>query len=443
MAGRLSQRAGRLRTILLALTMALCGLGGFALLGAGTASASAAPLGGVNVLGIDVGVRTGEIDRAIDQAQALHAKVVRASLNWAYLEPRAAGTLDPGALAMTDRLMSDASAAGIRVILTVDGSPCWASSAPAAVLAKCSTQRRTQASAWPPQNASDYAAFVAMLAARYGTRLAALEIWNEPDQANQLYFAGPNKAQRYATLLRAAYPAIKQANPNVTVIAGSLVGYNGVFLKALYAAGIKGYYDGLAVHFYSLTLASLRQFRQVQVANGDTKPLWLDEFGWTTCKPLSRSQDEQPCVTPQVQAANLGDIFRSLARTGYVAAVLSFQLQDTDGSDFGVLTARGARKPAYGALASVLAAPLSGRPPRTTVRLRRAHGGVVASGSGPVGDYIQLEAFVNGSLRYRATFTLNRFNDYTLAIPRVLGTSMRVRVYQLWAGPGADSQASI
>ncbi len=74
-------------------------------------------------------------------------------------------------------------------------------------------------------------------------------------------------------MLRAAYPAIKQANPNVPVLAGSLVGSNGVFLRALYAAGIKGYYDGLAVHFYNLTLGSLRAIHEVQLANGDTKPL--------------------------------------------------------------------------------------------------------------------------------------------------------------------------
>ena len=104
------------------------------------------------------------------------------------------------------------------------------------------------ANAWPPSNPATYAAFVAYLAQRYGTRLAAIEVWNEPDQANQAYFAGPEKPQRYAAMLRAAYPAIKQANPNVPVLAGSLVGANGVFLRALYAAGIKGYYDGLAVH---------------------------------------------------------------------------------------------------------------------------------------------------------------------------------------------------
>ena len=96
------------------------------------------------------------------------------------------------------------------------------------------------------------------MAGRYRKQLEAFEVWNEPDQANQLYFAGPNKPQRYAAILRAAYPAIKAAAPNVPVLAGALVGWNGAFLKALYAAGIKGYYDGLSVHYYDLVLADLR-----------------------------------------------------------------------------------------------------------------------------------------------------------------------------------------
>ena len=137
--------------------------------------------------------------------------------------------------------------------------------------------RLSAADAWPPVDPASYAAVAGYLARRYGSRLAAIEIWNEPDQRNQLYFAGPNKVQRYAAIVRAAYTAIKQADPSVPVLAGSLVGSNGLFLRALYAAGIKGYYDGLAVHYYSLALASLRAIHEVQLANGDSRPLWLDE----------------------------------------------------------------------------------------------------------------------------------------------------------------------
>ena len=241
--------------------------------------------------------------------------------------------------------------------------------------------------------------------------------------------------------MRAAYTAIKQVNPNVPVLAGSLVGSNGVFLRALYAAGIKGYYDGLAVHFYTLTLAAMRALHEVQVANGDTKPLWLDEFGWSSCCPQREVQEEQACVTPQIQARNLADVFRSLARTPYVAAVVSYDLQDSPGQLFGALSTRAKRKPAFAALAQVLASPF-GAPSPVTLRLRRHGRSVVASGSAPVGDYMQLEAFQGSLLRYRALFTLDRFDRYSITLPGVLGSAgLRVRVYQYWAGIARAAQA--
>ena len=329
------------------------------------------------------------------------------------------------------------------MILTVDGTPCWASSAPAPMLRRCVPGEASGATAWPPRNAADYATFVAFLAQRYGTALTAIEIWNEPDQANEAYFAGPGKAQKYGTLLRAAYPAIKQANPNVLVLAGSLVGSNGEFLRALYAAGIKGYYDGLAVHYYNLTLASLRSIHEVQLVNGDHTPMWLDEFGWSSCWPRDRVQQEQACVTARAQAANLTNTFRALASAPYVAAAVVYKLQDSSDEDFGLLSASGKRKPSFSALAQVLRSPFGGVSP-PTLSLHRRNARVVASGSGPVGDFMELEAFQGRVLRYRAVFTLDRFNRYSIALPSVLGSSgLRVRVYQYWMGPGRDAQRSI
>jgi hypothetical protein len=403
---------------------------------------AAPPLGGVNIG--DVGPRPlREADLEIADAQALHAKVVRTGVPWSALEPRGASQLEPRALAFADRLVSDATAAGIQVIMVVDSTPCWASSAPAATLRKCVPGSSSRANAWPPSEPATYAAFVAYLAQRYGAHLAAIEIWNEPDQANQLYFAGPDKTARYAAILRAAYTAIKQADPNVPVLAGSLVGANGVFLRALYAAGIKGYYDGLAVHYYTLTLASLRSIHEVQVANGDTKPLWLNEFGWSSCYPRHKVQQEQACVTPAIQAANITNIYRSLAGTPWVAAEVIYKLQGSTAEDFGVLTERGARKPAFTALSQVFASPFGPVSP-VTLSLRTRGSQVLASGSGPVGDYMGLEAFQGSTLRYRALFTLNRFNRYSIALPAVLGTSgLRVRVFQYWAGLSRAAQRSI
>ena len=85
-----------------------------------------------------------------------------------------------------------------------------------------------------------------------------------------------------------------------------------------------------------------------------------------------------------------------------------------------------------------------GSPSRVTLSLSRRHGGVLASGSGPVGDYMQLEAFQGSTLRYKALFTLDRFNRYAIPLPPVLGTrGLTVRVYQYWAGKGKAARRSI
>jgi polysaccharide biosynthesis protein PslG len=401
-------------------------------------------LGGVDIGSVGRDPVPGQADRLIAVAGQLHARIVRTEVRWSEMEPLGPGQIDPTVSAYLDRLTSDASANGIRIIMTVESTPCWVSSAPSRLLRKCVPGSLGQANIWPPTRPGDYAAFVAYLAARYGPQLAALEIWNEPDQINQQYFAGPHKAQRYALILRQAYRAIKQANPNVPVIAGSLVGSNGVFLRSLYAAGIKNYYDGLSVHYYDLTLAALRSIRETQLANGDTKPLWLDEFGWSSCWPRYKLQQEQACVTKQIQATDLVDMLGAIAESPYVAAAVVYKLQGSISEDFGVLTASGSRKPAFESLAQSLVSPFTGNPDPVRLRLNRAGSGVLARGSGPPGDYMRLEVLRGTLLRYRAVFTLDRFNHYSILLPSQLGMSgLSVRVYQYWAGPNRGARGSI
>jgi polysaccharide biosynthesis protein PslG len=443
-AGPGARTASRPHRLIVAVGACLLALSLLGWLAAGNATASV-PLGGVNIPGVRGDASLQEADSSIAQAAALHARVVRTDVAWSAFEPQGPGQIDPGSQAFTDRLIEDAAAAGIRVILELDSTPCWASSAPSALLSGCRPSRPNGATSWPPTAAGNraFATFAAYLAARYGSRLAAIEVWNEPDQANELYFAGPNKPKLYAALLRTAYPAIKAADPSVPVLGGSLVGPNGEFLKKLYAAGIKGFYNGLSVHYYTLTLGAVRKIHEVQLANHDKTPLWLDEFGWSSCWPRERIQQEQGCVTPQVQAANLANTYRSLARTPYVSAVVSYKLRDSAAENFGLTATSGALKPSFAAFAGALASPF-GAISRVTLKLRRKGARVVASGSGPVGDYMHLEVISAGVLRYQALFTLDRFNDFSISLPAALGTrGLQVRVYQFWAGPGKGARKSI
>jgi hypothetical protein len=66
----------------------------------------------------------------------------------------------------------------------------------------------------------------------------------------------------------------------------------------------------------------------------------------------------------------------------------------------------------------------------------------VASGTVPAGDAAELDVNIGPSLRYKASFTPDRFNRYSLSIPARLGTrGLRVHVYQYWSGEGAWAQA--
>ena len=346
-------------------------------------------------------------------------------------------------MAFTDNLVNRAAAAGIKVVALAMWTPCWASSAPASLLAKCRAGTGSKAQAWSPGNPAAYGAFVAFLAARYGSKLAAIEVWNEPDQANEDYLAGPEKAKHYAEILKAAYPAIKQADPTMTVLGGSLVGSNGAFLKALYAAGIKGYYDGLSVHFYNLVLGvpalparSAAGQRGHQAALAER--VRLEQLLAAPARPAGTGLRDQGSAGHQPK-----NVLRSLARTPWVAAEMVYSLQGTRREDFGALTETGAHKPSFGALRSVFRSPF-GKPSPVTIHLSRRGGRILASGSGPVGDYLQMEAFKGGRPVYRAQFTLDRFNRYAIALPAVLGMKgLRVSVFQYWTGTARAANASI
>jgi hypothetical protein len=412
-----------------------------AVLAAGAAGASPAqalvPYHGVNVSGIEGGTTDpSPIYAQLAAAHRLHANVIRIEFAWRALE-QTPGQLDPGQLGLADQVMKRAHQLGLKVILTLDHTPCWASAAPPADHPTCnSTSSDPLAPDYPPADPQVFARFAGQMAARYKADLLAIEIWNEPDHQDQLYFAGPNKPQRYAAMLRAAYKAIKQADQHIQVLGGSLVGANGAFLEALYAQGIKGFYDGLSIHYYDVVLGSVRNIRSVQVHHGDHKPLWLIEFGWTTCLPRS-TQGGHDCVSPRVQAQDLSDIFAATAHTGYLKAATIYNMLDDTGYDFGLENMSSQPKLAFSKVSQIFASGRARLSP-VTVHLRRQGGHVVASGTVPAGDAAELDVNIGPSLRYKATFTPDRYNHYSLSIPASLGTrGMHIHVYQYWSGKGA------
>jgi hypothetical protein len=236
--------------------------------------------------------------------------------------------------------------------------------------------------------------------------------------------------------VKATYPAVKHAAPKVPVLAGSFVGTNGAWLTAMYKAGIKGFYDGLAVHFYDIPLYGLRNTRSVQRKFGDRTPLWLTEFGWSSCyrKGGPAYLLEHACLTEQGQATAVADVFRAVGRTSWVKAAILYGLHDESSAyRFGVVDLREKAKPVFARLRTLLRST-PGAFPKPTLRLRVSGGRLVASGKASITDIYELKVR-HGAVRGTFVLRTDRFGAYRLVAPKALGTSgVQASIRATWSG---------
>nr|MBC7245916.1 hypothetical protein [Chloroflexota bacterium] len=138
---------------------------------------------------------------------------------------------------------------------------------------------------------------------RYRGRIAAYQICNEPNLAEMWHKPRHADPAEYVAYLREAYLRAKQADPACIIVSAGLAVNGGVgelamddvqFLRGMYAAGAKPYFDVLGAHPYGFGYAPedassnpihcfrrVEQYRAVMVQYGDaTKSIWLTEFGW-------------------------------------------------------------------------------------------------------------------------------------------------------------------
>lgn len=324
-------------------------------LGAGAAAAQAGPeYRGAQVHSLWSTVSAAEMTEELNALQNAGVNVLRVDVGWATLET-AKGRYDSTYLAKLDALSAGASARGIKIIATLWQTPSWASSG----------------GAWndPPSNPADYGAFARFIAGRYGSELAAVEAWNEPEINEDL--VAPNVAAVYVPMVKAFYTGAKEGDPSVPVLAGSLAYADISFLKELYADGIQGYYDGISVHPYadgaapantSVThsfLGGIESLHAAQLAAGDNTPEWVTEFGWPTGTSKGANTEQQ-------QAEYTEQAFALVNNLSYVQAATVYELRDMETNpadpedNFGMLHQNFQPTPAYAALKAAMQAPSAG-----------------------------------------------------------------------------------
>lgn len=226
------------------------------------------------------------------------ASWAKLEVNWATVE------LSPGAIdfSQLDLIISILEARGQKPLLTLVGTPTWA---------RAATDEQG-----PPDNLDNFATFAGAVATRFAGRVAAYEIWNEPNlRRNWNSTVYPIGAASYGQLLARAYTAIKAADPAAQVISAGLAptgiddGINAIndrrFLFELMAAGLPSLADGIGVHPFgfaappdmlcceapagvashfgdpSFYFASILTNYQA-ITNGSGLALWVTAFGWGT-----------------------------------------------------------------------------------------------------------------------------------------------------------------
>lgn len=268
-----------------------------------------------------------DLDKAFDALQSVGITDLRVLVPWAAVQP-IQGWNDWSAV---DRVINGAAARNIKVLGILNSPPVWAS------------VPNTLPLAGMPADNAQFAAFAGAAAARYKGKVTAWEVWNEPN-AITFWAPGPNAAQ-YTALLKAAYTAIKAADPNAVVVAasvGSTIDWFGLtvnpvkFVEGMYAAGAAGYFDALSFHPYQYTtpfsqggymyeapITQANRIYALMVANGDGhKKIWATEYG----QPSSEVSDAN-------QAAYIGDFLRGWRTLSYAGPSFIHTLLDRADGD--------------------------------------------------------------------------------------------------------------
>ena len=323
-----------------------------------------------------------EMEHALDDVVALHGTWLRIDLSWTSLQPTSpSSTL----WAPVDRVLAAAAQRHLRVLGVLTWTPAWARS-PGCEVFTC-----------PPADPAAFARFGAQVVTRYPTtRLAAIEVWNEPNIAK--FWPRPDPAA-YGRLFAASIAAIHAVRPRTRVLVGGLAanlnrsGRRGIveagpFLRAACSSGRCAHAAGVAFHPYTFPrtaldggtpLTSWQRMRRGAPGRPSLRtvmdgiglhgvPLWVTEYG-------APSQRDPQGDSPVDQAGRSNDPglerlqadidvtgVRAAAATpqDVLAALFLHTLQDSGVSGtgyghFGLRRDDGTRKPAYAAVAHAFA----------------------------------------------------------------------------------------
>lgn len=296
----------------------------------------------------------------LQKLQAAGVQWVRLDLGWAMLQPTAGHYDMTWGVPFADHVIDQIHSMGFHLLVTFWRTPGWAND--------------NAGETTLPDNPADYAKAIQWAANRYAGKVDAWEIWNEPNEDYSMTGASP---KAYASLLRAAYPAVHAGDPDAQVVFGGPSENDTPWIAKAYAAGIHGYFDVMATHPYMgpsnappntpdddgiYTMAHVATVHDLMAAHGDgDKPIWFTEFGWSSHANTPGMANWELGVSEQRQADYLVQSLQVIQQQfPYVTHAFWYETadQNTGARDnidnYGLLTSSLQPKPAYDAIRSYL-----------------------------------------------------------------------------------------
>ncbi|MDQ3930185.1 MAG: hypothetical protein M3328_13695 [Chloroflexota bacterium] len=272
---------------------------------------------GVNVF-LHKEVEEWKIDQTLGMIAAANIAWIKQEFPWQEIEFRKGyfhdDKWDKPAWEKFDRIVDIATRYKLNVIARIDHEPEWA---------------RANDDSGPLKDNRDLAEFINAFLDHYEGRIKYVQVWNEPNLADEWVPGRAVDPAEYAQMLKDVYPLVKQEHPDAILLSAPMAmtlegpeargNMNEIdYWNGLYDAGVKGNFDIATANGYGLdqppdappdpdvlNFRRVELLREVMVSNGDaSRPIWLNEFAWNA-SPESLPEEEKNYwrhVTPEQQA---------------------------------------------------------------------------------------------------------------------------------------------
>ena len=251
---------------------------------------------GINTF-LEQEVEVAKVEKAMEMIRSAGFQWIRQEFPWEDIEISAKNDFwdhkwGKSAWTKYDRIVALATEHDLQIIARLDNPPTWSRAL-----------GDDAGSLAPPDNYADFGDFVHAIVSRYRGAIRYYQIWNEPNIYPE-WGEGPVNAAEYVELLKIAYTRAKEADPDCVILSAGLAQTveggprnldDTVFLEQMYDAGVRGYFDVMAVMAYGLwtgpgdhrasrdrtNFSRPELIREIMVRHGDAdKPIWATEIGW-------------------------------------------------------------------------------------------------------------------------------------------------------------------